>query len=51
MYNKYLLYTMGGIYQTVLLYSFYSMVQNDYDKEMYNKKLLKCMYTTDMYKK
>lgn len=42
---------MGGLYQGVLFYSFYSMVKADYDKDMYNKRLLKCIYTTDIYKK
>jgi hypothetical protein len=51
MYAKYCLYTIGGIYQSVMLYSLYSMVKEDYNKKKYNEAFLKCIYNTDIYKK
>ncbi len=51
MYTRYGLYAMGAVYQTVMLYSLYSMVKDDYNKKKYNEALLKCIYNTNIYKK
>lgn len=32
MYYKYAIYTMGGIYQSVILYNIYLMIQSDNTK-------------------
>ncbi len=51
MYTRYGLYAMGTVYQSVILYSLYSMVKGDYTKQKYNETLLKCIYDTNIYKK
>ena len=51
MYTRYGLYAIGAVYQTVMLYSLYSMVKDDYNKKKYNETLLKCIYNTNIYKK
>jgi hypothetical protein len=49
MYSKYGLYAMGTIYQTMMLYSLYSMVKADYTKQKYNDALLKCINNSKNY--